>query len=190
MRVSAALLLLLSCSPAAARAEDVTTVPTRGLSLLRMQGCTACHSLDGSVSAGPTFYRRFGEATQVVVDGRTTTVVFNEAYIRASLEDPSGMLAPGYAPGVMPRFALTEEQLEAITEAIAYVGKEPAPPRPAWGRALLAGALLAWAALLHILIWKTRARSWARSRFGAAGHGALYGMLLLASTWAASWLWL
>jgi mono/diheme cytochrome c family protein len=191
MRVFAALVILLSWPPAAAQAEDSRgAVPTRGLALLRMQGCTACHSLDGSVSAGPTFYRRFGETTRVVVDGHTTTVMFDAAYIRASVEDPSRMRAPGYAPGVMPHFTLTEEQLGAITEAIAYLGQPPAPPARAWGRGLLAVALLAWTAVLHIVLWKTGARRWLRSRFGAAGHGGLYGVLLLASTLAAGWLWL
>lgn len=175
--------------PSGAAAQ--TSAPTRGLSILQMQGCIACHSLDGSISAGPTFLGRYGRPTRVVVDGVETERLFDADYVRRSLEDPAEALAVGYAPGVMPRFVLTAEQLAAVNRALAALGPGPADetgePRPL-PRLLTVCAWVAAAGATHLALWQRRVRAWLTHTFGRPGHLALYGVAMLTSVVPAGFL--
>jgi cytochrome c oxidase subunit 2 len=138
----------------AALAEPPVERVARGMKLLQMQGCTGCHSLDGRVSAGPTFAARFGSEVQVLRDGSLARVRFDRDYLERSLLRPETEVAAGFAPGVMPTFILTDEQLDAIAAALEQLATAPpAAPEPAaapwvWLAALalsgLAGAILLW----------------------------------------------
>lgn len=65
----------------------------RGESLLTLQGCVTCHSVDGSEKIGPTFQGLFGRE-EVMTDGTTLTV--DENYIRESILDPGAKIVQGY----------------------------------------------------------------------------------------------
>ena len=121
------------CSAAAVQAADPQLV-ARGRKLLDMQGCTACHSLDGSISAGPSFLGRFGQTSEVLVDGKLARVTFDASYVRRSVEEPAAAVTRGFAMGVMPRFTLDDEQLTAITAALAELGQAAPPETDAHGR--------------------------------------------------------
>jgi cytochrome c oxidase subunit II len=73
-------------------------------------GCIACHSLDGSPAAGPTWAGLWGRE-EFMADG--TTVVVDEEYLRESILDPGATIVSGFNAGIMPanfgeRFAADE----------------------------------------------------------------------------------
>jgi mono/diheme cytochrome c family protein len=146
--------LLLSAASAAGQAGSEAERAARGFKVLQMQGCLACHSLDGSVSAGPSFLGRFGTEVEVQVHGERRRVRFDRDYLRSSLEQPEAAVALGFAPGVMPRFALTDEQLDAVAVSLDQLAQpHPAPSNAAakpwlmWSLAGLAALILAGGAL-------------------------------------------
>jgi cytochrome c oxidase subunit 2 len=102
---------------AARQAEAATAAQTpegRGELLVGQNGCTACHTLDGSVLIGPTWHGLFGR-TETLSDG--TSVVVDEAYITESIRDPQVKLVQGFPP-TMPAYPFTDEQ---IADIIAYI---------------------------------------------------------------------
>jgi mono/diheme cytochrome c family protein len=150
-------LWLLVFDPAEVSAQPQAERVSRGIKLLKMQGCTGCHSLDGSVSAGPSFAGRFGSEVSVIRDGNPGRVRFDRAYLRASLEEPEAMLAVGFAPGVMPRFELTDEQLDAIADALAQL-QSPSAPQKAPISALWLYGLSAGLLAVGLGAWLSRKR--------------------------------
>jgi cytochrome c oxidase subunit 2 len=89
----------------------------RGLVLLEANGCTVCHSLDGSVTVGPTFAGRFGARDVVKRGAAEQAIVVDEPYLRRAIQQPSAEIVKGYPP-TMPEMPLTEEELSAV---IAYL---------------------------------------------------------------------
>src|SRR5215213_9045425 len=77
-----------------------------GQKILDDNGCTACHSLDGSEAAGGTFKGLYG-STRTLADGRT--VVADDAYIRESILNPEAKVVKGLDP-VMPAMPLAGER--------------------------------------------------------------------------------
>jgi cytochrome c oxidase subunit 2 len=90
-----------------------------GLELLRQKGCLACHSTDGSESAGPTFQGLYGRIEQVVREGRLESVTVDDAYLRRSILTPAADLVVGFRNLMPPgKPALSDEEIEQI---VAYL---------------------------------------------------------------------
>lgn len=87
-------------------------IAERGKRLYQQWGCNACHSLDGTKLAGPTFKGVFGREEDLA-DGSKIKV--DENYIKESILTPTAKVVKGYAP-VMPVFQgqLRDPQIEAI----------------------------------------------------------------------------
>lgn len=87
----------------------------RGRDLVQRFGCTACHSVDGSVIQGPSFQGVMGRDRELE-DGTTVTV--DENYIRESILDPQGQIAAGFPAGIMQSYAgiLNDQQINDIIE--------------------------------------------------------------------------
>lgn len=102
----------------------------RGAVWYQQFGCSACHSLDGSALAGPTWQGLYLRQEQLT-DGATVTA--DDDYIRTSILNPALQVVAGYAPNVMPanfadRFAETEAQfagngidVDVLEELLAYI---------------------------------------------------------------------
>jgi cytochrome c oxidase subunit 2 len=86
--------------------------PAEALKILDTRGCTACHSVDGSDGAAPTFKGLFGSQRRLS-DG--TTVLADEAYLRESILTPSKKIATDF-DDVMPQEAIPPDELNAIVE--------------------------------------------------------------------------
>jgi cytochrome c oxidase subunit 2 len=86
----------------------------QGRSLAESLGCLACHSVDGSPSAGPGWLGLYGK-TEVLADG--SQVAVDASYLKQSVLEPNAQIVKGYA-AMMPAFALSDEELEAL---IAYI---------------------------------------------------------------------
>lgn len=97
----------------------------------RGYGCVACHSLDGTPGAGPSWLGIY-MAERPLDDG--TTVIGDEDYLRLSILEPDAEIVAGYQPGIMPanygeRFEQREAELMArqgveidiIDDLIAFI---------------------------------------------------------------------
>lgn len=93
----------------------------QALAPLRDHGCVGCHSLDGAQSQGPTFRGLYGSTRAVHRDGERVAVEFDEAFLRRSVEEPDAEIADGFEPGFMPRFELSDTELDAVIAALASV---------------------------------------------------------------------
>lgn len=87
------------------------------LAALQRHDCLKCHSTDGSVMVGPSFRGLFGQTQEVIMAGRTQTIVVDEAHLRRSIEDPAAHRVKGYPP-VMPATQLGSGELDAIVAFI------------------------------------------------------------------------
>ena len=75
-----------------------------------MNGCLACHSLDGSEIVGPTWQGLWGRS-ETLIDG--SIVTGDEAYVRESIVNPAVKLVDGFAP-VMLSYDLSESDMESL----------------------------------------------------------------------------
>lgn len=91
-----------------------------GLSLMKIQGCFACHSIDGTRIVGPTYMGLYGSMVTVVRDGKELTVKADEAYLRACIEDPNVQIVKGFPKGLMQRYKniLSPEDISKVIEYI------------------------------------------------------------------------
>ncbi|MCI0437789.1 MAG: cytochrome c [Chloroflexi bacterium] len=108
--------------PAAPATPGVTPSPGpgnggagQGQQIAQRNGCTACHSIDGSPLVGPTWQGLFGK-TETLADG--STVVVNEVYIEESIRTPGAKIVEGFG-NIMPPFPnLPQGDIDAIIEYI------------------------------------------------------------------------
>lgn len=91
--------------------------PGQGASLLSQKGCTACHSIDGSKTLGPTFKGLYGSSVTVIADGKERTLTVDDAYLTRSISQPQAEIVKGYQ-AVMPQLPLSESEIKAL---IAYI---------------------------------------------------------------------
>ena len=88
-----------------------------GSRLIRIKGCVACHSSDGSEMIGPTFKGAFGKKQVVLEDGQEKTITIDEEYLRNSILKPNQEIVKGYNALMPPQGdQLTEEELVAIIQ--------------------------------------------------------------------------
>jgi cytochrome c oxidase subunit 2 len=103
-----------------------TTPGAEGLAILKVKGCLACHSTDGSRIIGPTFLNLFGEQAVVVKDGKDVTITVNEDYIKKSILDPNSEITKGYQGNLMQSYSgsLSNEDLDKIIEYLKTLNEE------------------------------------------------------------------
>jgi len=92
----------------------------RGQRLAEGSGCLACHSLDGTRLAGPTWQ---GLADSEVRLQSGETVIADDEYLHEAIVNPNSQIAEGFAP-IMPDIygdTLSEEQIMDIVEFIKSV---------------------------------------------------------------------
>jgi cytochrome c oxidase subunit II len=92
-----------------------------GRRVLEEKGCSACHSVDGSPSVGPTLKGLWGR-DEKLADG--TTVRVDEAYVRESILRPSARLVAGY-DDVMPPIPLEEREIQGVVAVLESLGERP-----------------------------------------------------------------
>ncbi len=96
-------------------AEAAKTPEGQGQLLTVRNGCIGCHSVDGARMTGPTWFGLYGENVELA-DG--STVVADDAYLAESILNPQAKEVAGFAPTVMPPFALSETEIANI---VAYL---------------------------------------------------------------------
>jgi cytochrome c oxidase subunit 2 len=93
---------------------------SKGLEIIRKNGCIACHSTDGSKIVGPSFKGIFGEKTTVLVDGKEQQFTVDENYIEESVYNPNAKVVKGYQQGLMQPYKdlVTKEEIKQIADYI------------------------------------------------------------------------
>ena len=79
-------------------------------------GCIGCHTLDGTVSAGPSFKDIYNKEVKVISNGVTKTVTRDDAYLVRAIDDPDAEVVEGFMAGMMPSFkgALSKEDMTLV----------------------------------------------------------------------------
>jgi cytochrome c oxidase subunit 2 len=100
--------------------SDIPADEHPGLTVLKQNGCIACHSLDGSKIVGPSFKGIYGHEVEVITNGQERTVMVDDAYIINSIYEPNADVVKGYNPGLMISYKqqLKEEDVQKIIEYI------------------------------------------------------------------------
>jgi len=91
-----------------------------GLTIMKFQGCMACHSTDGSKIVGPTYLNLFGKQEVVLRNGAEATITVDEEYIKRSIYDPNADVVKGYPKGLMQSYKGKLSDAD-LTKIIVYL---------------------------------------------------------------------
>lgn len=92
--------------------------PAKGKQLAESNGCTGCHSIDGSKIVGPTWKGLYG-STVTLSDGSTVTA--DDAYLKDSIVSPDKQIPKGFTKGVMPTDFSQKLSASDVQDIIAYI---------------------------------------------------------------------
>lgn len=89
-----------------------------GLKIMINQGCNACHSSDGTVVVGPSYFNLYGEKQLVIKDGKEVTVTVDDDYIKRSIFDPNFEVVKGFPRDMMQSYKgqVTDDDVLKIIE--------------------------------------------------------------------------
>ncbi len=108
--------------------QGTQSLASQGERLFQQLGCNGCHRAD-SLARAPMLEGLYGRPVRLQ-DG--SQVVADDAYIRASIVNPSAQVVDGWQP-IMPTFQgqLSEEQVLDLIAYIRSIGPDPGAPPPA-----------------------------------------------------------
>lgn len=97
---------------------------SEGFNVVKMNGCVACHSSDGTKLVASSFKGIWGEQHKVMVNGTEQTVTVDADYIRESVYEPNAKLVVGFNAGLMPSYKdqINDQEIEHIIEYIKSLG--------------------------------------------------------------------
>lgn len=92
-------------------------VTKTGLDILNNNGCTGCHSLDGTRLVGPSFKDTYGKEVVVLENGVKKTIIKDENYLKNSILKPKEQVVDTY-PNIMPAFEgrISDEDLNLVID--------------------------------------------------------------------------
>ena len=87
-----------------------------GLTILKKNACTGCHSIDGSKIVSASFKGLYGKTEKVMTNGTERSVTVDDGYIKSSVYDPDKDIVSGYQKGIMKSYKgiVTEEEMTKI----------------------------------------------------------------------------
>jgi len=108
------------------KAAEGTEPGAQGLAIMKIQGCLACHSSDGSKIVGPTYLNLYGSQQVIIRDGLEVTVKADEAYIRQMILDPASQVVKGYPKGLMQGYKgkISDADLAKIIEYLKSLNEK------------------------------------------------------------------
>jgi cytochrome c oxidase subunit 2 len=94
-----------------------------GLTILKKNACTGCHSIDGSKLVSTSFKGLYGKEEMVITNGKERKVLVDDEYIKTSVYDPDKDIVVGYQKGIMKTYKgiVTEEELTKVTEYLKSI---------------------------------------------------------------------
>lgn len=89
-----------------------------GLDILKKNACIGCHSLDGTKLVGPSFKGIYNTERKVVTNGKTQTIIVDDAYISKSIIEPNADVAEGYPANLMQTYkgVLNKDEIKLIID--------------------------------------------------------------------------
>lgn len=106
--------LVLIATACGGEADDLDPLAAEGATLVRTEGCTACHGERGQGGVGPAWVGLHGSEVELD-DG--SVVMADDAYLARAITDPGAEQVAGYQV-VMPENDLDDDQVAAI---VAYL---------------------------------------------------------------------
>lgn len=88
----------------------------KGAVIAENEGCTGCHSTDGSVLVGPSFKNMLDREVTVTKDGKKMTLKADTRYIISSIVNPGEYIVEGFDESMPPYDYLADEQIKALIE--------------------------------------------------------------------------
>jgi cytochrome c oxidase subunit 2 len=94
-----------------------------GLTILKKNACTGCHSLDGSKLVSTSFKGLYGKTETVITDGKERKVTVDDTYLKASVYHPDKDLVVGFQKGIMKTYKgiVTEEEMTKVIEYLKTI---------------------------------------------------------------------
>jgi cytochrome c oxidase subunit 2 len=94
-----------------------------GKELINNNGCTGCHSTDGSKLVGPSFKGINGRVEKITINNSLKEIIVDDEYLKSSILKPNEAIVEGYYAGVMPSFenVLSDKEIEAIIDYIKTI---------------------------------------------------------------------
>lgn len=89
-----------------------------GLTILKKNACTGCHSLDGSKLVSTSFKGLYGSDKRVITNGSERTVKADDDYIKTAIFDPNKDIVVGYQKGIMKTYTgiVKEDEIPKIID--------------------------------------------------------------------------
>jgi cytochrome c oxidase subunit II len=99
-------------------AAGVSAAGAEGLGIMKIQGCFACHSIDGTKIVGPTYLNLYGSQVTVTENGKEITLKADDEYIKHCINDPNSRSIQGYPKGLMQSYKdkLSDADISKIIE--------------------------------------------------------------------------
>jgi cytochrome c oxidase subunit II len=93
---------------------------------MKMRGCNACHSSDGTKIVGPSYLKLYGEQQIVIRDGKELTVKVDDEYIKRSIMDPNMEIVKGYPKGLMQSYkgTISDSDMAKIIEYLKTLNEK------------------------------------------------------------------
>ena len=90
----------------------------KAMSILESNGCTGCHSLDGSMLVGPSYKGMYGAKAKVLEGGTLKEIVKDEAYLKKAIFEPDTQVVEGFTPGMMAPYqgVLSDGDVDLLIE--------------------------------------------------------------------------
>jgi cytochrome c oxidase subunit 2 len=120
--VAAALVFGACGSDAAGSDTPLPPAADAGRSVMRSNGCAACHGSDGQGGVGPAFVGLYGTEVELS-DG--TVVTADAEYLRRSIAEPRDEIVDGYRVP-MPTNDLDDEEIDRVIDFIRAIGPSAA----------------------------------------------------------------
>lgn len=97
-----------------------------GLTIIKRNGCVGCHTIDGSITIGPSFKGLYGHSVEVETDGTKRTVIADDEYLLKSIYDPNADVVVGFNKGQMISYKdmLSEDDIKEVIEFIKSLDEE------------------------------------------------------------------
>jgi cytochrome c oxidase subunit 2 len=97
-----------------------------GFAIMKVKGCNACHSSDGTKIVGPSYLNLFGEQQIVIRAGKEVPVKVDEEYIKKAIFDPNSEIVKGYPKGLMQSYkgSLSDVDIEKIIEYLKSLNEK------------------------------------------------------------------
>jgi cytochrome c oxidase subunit 2 len=94
-----------------------------GLTILKKNACTGCHSIDGSKIVSTSFKGLYGKTERVITNGSERSVTVDDAYIKTSVYDPDKDLVVGFQKGIMKTYKgiVTEDEITKINDYLKSI---------------------------------------------------------------------